>query len=124
MWDFRRLISEVLVTPRAHGRWLERPAAEFMSTHVFGRRTQPRVAVRLGLSGHWAWLTGGFVVAFALPFLLADVLEINRDLFYGLYATAVLGLIGLWARATRYDSSPQSSGGGRGQSHSARSSLA
>jgi hypothetical protein len=75
----------------------------FMSTHAFGRRTQPRVAVRPGFSAHWAWLTGGFVVAFALPFLLADVLEINRDLFYGLYATAVLGLIGLWARATRYD---------------------
>jgi hypothetical protein len=59
--------------------------------------------VRLGLSAHWAWLAGGFVVAFALPFLLADVLEINRDLFYGLNATAVLGLIGFWARATAYD---------------------
>jgi hypothetical protein len=76
---------------------------EIMSTHVLGRRTQSRAGVRLGVSAHWAWLAAGFVVAFAVPFLLADVLEINRDLFYGLYAIAVLGLIGLWARATRYD---------------------
>ena len=36
-------------------------------------------------------------------FVLADLLEIHRDLYYGLYAIAVLGLIGLWARATGYD---------------------
>lgn len=74
-----------------------------MSTHALGRRTQPRVGVRLGTSAHWAWLAGGFVVAFAVPFLLTDLLEINRDVFYGLYAVAVLGLIGLWARSTGYD---------------------
>ena len=74
-----------------------------MSTHAVGQRTQPRIGVRLGVSAHWAWLAGGFVVAFAVPFLLADVLEINRDVFYGLYAIAVLGLIGLWARSTGYD---------------------
>jgi hypothetical protein len=59
--------------------------------------------VRLGTSAHWAWLAGGFVVAFAVPFLLTDLLEITRDVFYGLYAVAVLGLIGLWARSTGYD---------------------
>src|SRR4029453_952986 len=35
--------------------------------------------------------------------VFADLLEINRDLFYGVYAIAVFGLIGLWARSTRYD---------------------
>jgi D-alanyl-D-alanine carboxypeptidase len=35
--------------------------------------------------------------------LLADLLEINRDVFYGLYAVAVFGLIGLWAHSTGYD---------------------
>ena len=74
-----------------------------MSTHALERRTQHRVRVRLGLSSHWAWLARGFVLAFALPFLLADLVEINRDVFYGLYAIAVLGLIGLWARSTGYD---------------------
>ena len=74
-----------------------------MSTHALGPRARPGVAVRLGVSVHWVWLAGGYVVAFALPFLLADLLEINRDLFYGLYAIAVFGLIGLWSRATSYD---------------------
>jgi membrane protease YdiL (CAAX protease family) len=74
-----------------------------MSTRALGPHARPRVALRLGVSAHWAWLAGGFVVAFAVPFLFADLLEINRDLFYGLYAIAVFGLIGLWARATGYD---------------------
>ena len=74
-----------------------------MGTHAFGRHTERHVGVRLGLSPHWAWLAGGFVLAFAVPFLFADLLEINRDLFYGLYAVSVFGLIGLWARSTGYD---------------------
>jgi hypothetical protein len=55
------------------------------------------------ISEHWAWLAGGFVVAFAVPFVLADVLGINRDLYYGLYALAVGGLFVLWSRFTDYD---------------------
>lgn len=74
-----------------------------MSTHTLGRRARPRVARQLGVSAHWAWLAGGFLIAFAVPFLLADLLEINRDLYYGVYAFAVLGLFALWARATGYD---------------------
>ena len=74
-----------------------------MSTHALRRDTRGDAGVRLGLSTHWVWLAGGFVVAFAVPFLLADVLEINRDLFYGLYAISVVGLILAWARSTGYD---------------------
>jgi hypothetical protein len=74
-----------------------------MSTHAVGGRTHRRVATRLGISEHWAWLAGGFVVASAVPFLLADVLETNRDLFYGLYAGAVVGLFAMWSRSTGYD---------------------
>ena len=74
-----------------------------MSTHAFGRRTRPSVGVRVGISPHWAWLAGGFVVAFAVPFLFADLLVLNRDVFYGLYAIVVAGLIGLWSRVTGYD---------------------
>ena len=59
----------------------------------------PRVTT-VPIASHWAWLGGGFVVAFATPFLLADLLEIHRDVFYGLYAIVVLGLFGLWARST------------------------
>lgn len=73
-----------------------------MSTHAVGRHTHDRVAA-LGMSAHWAWLAGGYLVAFAVPFVLADVLAINRDLFYGLYAVAVFGLFALWSRSTGYD---------------------
>ena len=38
-----------------------------------------------------------------MPFVLADVLAINRDLVYGLYAVAVFGLFALCSRSTRYD---------------------
>src|SRR4026208_251797 len=51
----------------------------------------------------WAGRARGLVVAFAVPYLLADVLEINRDLFYGLYAAAVIALFALWSRSTGYD---------------------
>jgi hypothetical protein len=56
-----------------------------------------------GLSAHWAWLAGAYVLAFAVPFLFADVFDINRDLFYGIYALSVVGLFALWSRATGYD---------------------
>jgi hypothetical protein len=74
-----------------------------MSTHAFGRGTHVDVRVWHGLSVHWAWLAGGFVLAFAVPFLFADVLDVNRDVFYGMYALAVIGLFALWSRSTGYD---------------------
>jgi len=33
---------------------------------------------------HWLWLAAGVALAFAVPFLLADTLELGRDLYYGL----------------------------------------
>lgn len=74
-----------------------------MSTHAVGRQAGVKVPAWHGLSVHWAWLAGGFLFAFAVPYVLADVLEINRDLFYGLYALAVFGLFALWSRSTGYD---------------------
>jgi uncharacterized membrane protein (DUF485 family) len=74
-----------------------------MSTHAFRRVSHAEVRVWHGLSVHWAWLAGGFVLAFAVPYVLADVFAINRDLFYGLYALAVIGLFASWSRSTGYD---------------------
>ena len=74
-----------------------------MTTHAFGRESAAGVRAWHGLSAHWAWLAGGFVLAFAVPFVLADTLEINRDLYYGLYALSVTGLFVLWSRSTGYD---------------------
>jgi hypothetical protein len=47
-----------------------------MSTHAFGR-TRAEARVWHGLSIQWAWLAGGLVLAFAVPYVLADVLQ-NR----------------------------------------------
>lgn len=74
-----------------------------MGTHAFGPRAERRVVVRSAISPHWWWLAGALLLAFALPFLLTDVLDVDRDLFYGIYALAVLGLFASWAHATRYD---------------------
>ena len=80
-----------------------------MSTHAVQHHP---VRARLGLrvSPHWAWLGGGFVVAFAIPFFLAEArsvfgveFEVNRDLYYGVYALAVVTLFALWSRSTGYD---------------------
>jgi hypothetical protein len=49
-----------------------------MSTQAFGRISHADVRVWHGLSVHWAWLAGGFVLAFAVPYVLADVFAINR----------------------------------------------
>lgn len=51
-----------------------------MTTHALERESGTAVHVWHGLSVHWVWLAGGFAVAFAVPYLLADVLEIDRDL--------------------------------------------
>jgi len=74
-----------------------------MTTHAVGHVPRGEVRAWHGLSVHWAWLGCGFALAFAVPFLLADVVEIRRDLFYGLYALAVAGLFALWSRSTDYD---------------------
>ena len=49
---------------------------------------------------HWAWLAGGAVLSFLVPFVLADRLELQRDVYYGVYAVIVAGLFAAWARDT------------------------
>jgi hypothetical protein len=46
------------------------------------------------------WLAAAFPFAFAIPFLFTDVLDVNRDLFYGVYAFAVAAFVTAWARDT------------------------
>ena len=58
---------------------------------------------RLGLVLHGTispgWVPGS-VVGFVVPFLFADVLQLPRDLYYGVYIAAVLVFFVLWARTT------------------------
>jgi len=51
----------------------------------------------------WNWLIGGLVVAFAMPFVFADVLGLPRDLYYGLYMVSVAVLVAAWVRTSRFD---------------------
>jgi hypothetical protein len=43
---------------------------------------------------------GGFVFAFLVPFVLADLLELPRDLYYALYIGGVAVFFGVWVRTT------------------------
>jgi hypothetical protein len=49
---------------------------------------------------HLRWIIGGFALGFAVPFFFADLLSLQRDLYYGIYAFAAFGFFVLWARAT------------------------
>jgi len=49
---------------------------------------------------HFAWLAGGIVMSFLVPFVLADRLDLQRDVYYGVYIAAVAGLFLAWARDT------------------------
>ena len=60
-----------------------------MSTHALPRVSAPgarRVTAAPAIT-HWLWLAGGLALGFSIPFLLADVLELNRDLYYGRFFT-------------------------------------
>ena len=35
---------------------------------------------------------------FLIPFVLTDLISINRDLYYGIYIGAVFGFVGAWLR--------------------------
>jgi hypothetical protein len=45
---------------------------------------------------HWYWLAAGLVLFFLIPFVLTDLVSINRDLYYGIYIVAVFGFVGAW----------------------------
>ena len=67
-----------------------------------GRSLDERSAARPG-PRQWPWLVGGAVGAFTAPFVFADVLGLNRDVYYGLYILFVGVLCVSWARSTRVD---------------------
>lgn len=60
----------------------------------------PQAPVPTRSRRHWLWLAAGAAFAFAVPFLLADTLELGRDLYYGLYALGVAAFTAAWARST------------------------
>jgi hypothetical protein len=71
-----------------------------MSTYVFRHRAKAPAQAGSETLDHLAWLVGGGLLAFLVPFLLADVLELQRDLYYGIYALFTIVLFAGWARST------------------------
>src|SRR6185312_422412 len=69
----------------------------------FGPRSSATPSARTGESTplrHLAWLCGGMAVAFLVPYVLADRIGLQRDVYYGVYAASVTGLFVGWARDT------------------------
>ena len=67
---------------------------------VHPRRGTPRPVPPVSARRHVAWLAGGMAGAFLVPFVAADQLGLQRDLYYALYAAAVVALFVAWARDT------------------------
>jgi len=64
-------------------------------------RRQPSANTRQATpKRHFAWLAGGMVIAFLVPYLVADRVGLQRDVYYGVYVAAVLGLFVGWADDT------------------------
>jgi hypothetical protein len=70
-----------------------------MSTNAMERVGSP--VARLSLRAqHVIWLGGGLVFGFLVSFVFADLLELPRDPFYGIYAASVLTFFVAWAKST------------------------
>jgi hypothetical protein len=69
-----------------------------------GTEAEPPPARPVGARRHLIWLAGGMTLAFLVPFVVADQLGIQRDLYYAVYVAAVVGLFVAWARDTRQPS--------------------
>ena len=70
-----------------------------MATHAIGQAHRFSSAARRNL----AWLLGGLAMGFLVPFVFADILGLQRDLYYAVYATAVASFFVAWSRATDQD---------------------
>ena len=69
-------------------------------TRVTAATTPSLAAHPVSVRRHLAWLLGGMAVAFLVPFLVADLLGLQRDIYLIVYVAAVLGLFLGWARDT------------------------
>ena len=71
-----------------------------MGTHAIERGTRLSARMAAGAGRHLVWLVSGFALAFLVPFVLADLLDLPRDLYYAIYVAGVAAFFGLWVRTT------------------------
>jgi hypothetical protein len=69
--------------------------------HLAGRRAGETPRTDVATPGrHLAWLGFGIGLSFLVPFVLADTLELQRDVYYGIYGAVVTLLFAGWMRDT------------------------
>ena len=71
-----------------------------MATEAIGRSGATPGRLSGALGEQLRWIAGGLAIGFLVPFLFADLLEVPRDLYYAIYAIAVVGFLAAWLRAT------------------------
>lgn len=71
-----------------------------MTTYAVGSSSRAATRRPALVRTHALWLGGGLVLAFLVPYVLADVLAMPRDAYLAVYAAFAVGLFVAWARAT------------------------
>jgi hypothetical protein len=71
-----------------------------MGTHAIERGGRFHAHLPAAARMQLSWLAGGLALGFLVPFVFADLLELPRDLYYGVYVAAVAGFVALWAART------------------------
>ena len=67
------------------------------------QRGFPTVATVPGVVHELAWFALGAAVAFLVPYLGVSVLDLQHDVYYLVYFTVTLALLGSWARIEHVD---------------------
>ncbi len=99
--------SSMLVAHRAEIAPDSERSARVMSTyHPTVQPAHVRSGTRARETQQWRWIAAGLVFAFAVPYLLADLIGLDRDLFYGAYALAVVAFLTAWLHSTSTPVSP------------------
>jgi hypothetical protein len=73
---------------------------ESMSTYAYRRRIRLVDRAPTAAAIHLAWLGAGVFLGSLVPYVLADRLELPKDVYYGLYSTFAIGLFLAWAVGT------------------------
>ena len=71
-----------------------------MSIHAIEHPAHSPARLPVAARRQLPWIGSGLAVGFLVPFVFADQLSIQRDVYYAIYAVSVLGFIGAWAHAT------------------------
>jgi hypothetical protein len=71
-----------------------------MSTHAVESRAGLPARLPAAARRQLPWIVSGLAGGFVVPFVLADRLALDKDLYYGIYGAAAIAFLAAWARAT------------------------